>query len=94
MLKIESMVEFATAYRAKLEKGGLERIRKEMENISATHGGKPLALVCFEDLSKPGEWCHRRIFAVYWFEKTGDVVEELPSRRRATPQPPLQEGLF
>jgi hypothetical protein len=34
-------------------------------------------LLCFEDLTKPGLWCHRRPFANWWLENTGEVVPEL-----------------
>jgi hypothetical protein len=41
------------------------------------HDAKGVVLLCFEDLSKPGEWCHRRAFATWWEEQTGEKVEEL-----------------
>jgi hypothetical protein len=36
-----------------------------------------LALLCYEDLSEPGTFCHRRMFAEWWSERTGEKVEEL-----------------
>jgi hypothetical protein len=33
--------------------------------------------LCFEDLTKPGLWCHRQIFARWWTEETGEAVPEL-----------------
>ena len=45
--------------------------------ITEQSGDHRLVLLCFEDLSKPGEWCHRRIFADWWKDITGDHVREL-----------------
>jgi hypothetical protein len=37
-------------------------------------------LLCFEDVHRDGEGaCHRRTFARWWEEQTGEVVEELPA---------------
>lgn len=68
---------FRLAYREALERIGVVRIRRALEAISARHGGTDLVLLCWEDVSK-GASCHRRIFAEWWEEKTGEKVEELP----------------
>ena len=39
--------------------------------------GKDLVLLCYEDLRKPGEWCHRQVFAEWWEKKTGVRIQEL-----------------
>ena len=67
--------EFAGAYRAQLDELGVDRIRALLAPISSEHEGRDLALVCFE---KPGEPCHRRQFAAWWEEQTGEIVAELP----------------
>ncbi|MCP4259111.1 MAG: DUF488 domain-containing protein [Planctomycetes bacterium] len=54
-----------------LDEGQLKEHFKKISN------GKDLVFLCFEDLSKEGEWCHRRMFAEWWQGKTGDKVEEL-----------------
>ena len=36
-----------------------------------------LVLLCFEDLTQPGLKCHRRLFATWWHENTGEAVPEL-----------------
>ena len=36
-------------------------------------------LLCYEDVRKgESDWCHRTMFAKWWFEKTGEVIPELP----------------
>ena len=39
--------------------------------------GKELVLLCFEDIRIPSDWCHRTVFAQWWAEKTGEIIEEL-----------------
>jgi hypothetical protein len=34
-------------------------------------------LLSYEDLTKPGLRCHRRLLANWWLENTGEVVPEL-----------------
>ncbi len=65
---------FEAAYLAELEEAGVEKIGALLERISVEEGGGPLVLLCFE---KPGEVCHRRMFAEFWQERTGVVVPEL-----------------
>ncbi len=64
-------------YLARLEHYGVEAIRQQLLKISAAYDNADLVLLCFEDVLLPGEWCHRRIFADWWFEQTGEIVEEL-----------------
>lgn len=40
--------------------------------------GRDVVLCCYEDVRKPDEWCHRLVFAEWWKEKTGQIIEELP----------------
>ncbi|MFB6643961.1 hypothetical protein ACFCYF_42790 [Streptomyces chartreusis] len=69
--------EFETAYRAQLDERGVEALAARFQQIAVTGGDLRLVLLCFEDLTKPGEWCHRRMFASWWQEKTGAQVREL-----------------
>lgn len=39
--------------------------------------GKELVLLCYEDVRVPGDWCHRTVFAEWWAEQTGELIEEL-----------------
>jgi hypothetical protein len=64
-------------YVAKLEAAGVEAIEASFRELSEAAGGRDLVLLCFEDVEKPGEWCHRNMFSAWWFEKTGQVVREL-----------------
>jgi len=71
--------EFERAYRARLEKAGVDDLRRQLNAISARHAGRDLVLLCFEDVWRDGEdACHRRSFARWWRDQTGELVEELP----------------
>ncbi|MDH6624342.1 hypothetical protein M2271_002144 [Streptomyces sp. LBL] len=69
--------DFTTAYRADLDRLGPERIAARLRQIAEAENDHRLVLLCFEDLSAPRQWCHRRIFAAWWKEATGDAVREL-----------------
>ena len=75
---------FEAGYRADLDRLGAPRIAELLHAITAQTGDHRLVLLCFEDLSK-GDWCHRRTFAQWWQDTTGDAVRELG------PQPPTHE---
>lgn len=59
--------------------------------------GKDVVLCCFEDVRKPGEWCHRLVFAEWWLSRTGEVIPELPDPspvrgiKHEQPKPPEPE---
>lgn len=74
MFGIEDDARFNDAYRKKLDRIGVDRIAAQLERISREEGGRPLVLLCYE--ADPGQ-CHRSAFARWWFEQTGEVVEEL-----------------
>ncbi|TVL91973.1 DUF488 family protein [Streptomyces sp. SAJ15] len=69
--------EFTAAYRADLDQLGPDRIAARLRQITQAEGDHRLVLLCFEDLAKPGLWCHRRVFAAWWKGVTGDEVREL-----------------
>jgi hypothetical protein len=66
--------EFKAGYRARLDRVGVDRLRAQFEAVAADHPGEPLVLLCWE---KPGEPCHRRVFADWWYERTGQDVPEV-----------------
>ncbi|MER6611013.1 DUF488 family protein [Streptomyces sp. NPDC000927] len=73
----KSLPEFTTAYRADLDQCGVQRIAERLKQIAEIERDHRLVLLCFEDLSDPAQWCHRRVFAAWWKEMTGDTVREL-----------------
>jgi hypothetical protein len=77
MFEVDDQSDFRRLYLARLHRLTVTRAAAILRELSEAHGGKPLVLLCFEDLTKPGEWCHRRLFAVFWEEETGEEVPEL-----------------
>ena len=77
LFSIEDEDEFKKLYTQKLDRIGAEKIREMLGKISAQHGGKDVVLLCFEDIRKPGQWCHRRLFSQWWQQQTREEVEEL-----------------
>ena len=71
--------EFEEAYRAQLERESVEHLLERMTAIAAIANASGLALLCYEDVIGTGLQCHRRIFAAWWEEKTGQRVCELGS---------------
>lgn len=69
--------EFTAAYRGDLDRFGAARVADRLRQIAEVEGDHRLVLLCFEDLSDAAQWCHRRIFATWWREATGDAVREL-----------------
>ena len=45
--------------------------------------GKDLVLLCYEDVRNLEDWCHRTMFAQWYCEHTGEIIEELED-----PNPP------
>jgi hypothetical protein len=75
-----NLADFIPAYRAQLDAVGVAAIRKDLAKITSKAPGKEPVLLCFEDIRKPEQWCHRRVFADWWAEQTGEVVDELPEQ--------------
>ena len=72
--------EFTASYRGRLDKFGVDRIRRLLFHIHHDAGiGNGLVLLCYEDVWA-GEKCHRQDFAAWWLDRTGEQVHELPSR--------------
>jgi hypothetical protein len=81
MFSIASDDEFNHEYRKKLGRIGTRRIAAELGAISSEAGGRTLVLLCFERLEGPNDMrCHRRVFARFWEERTGQHVPELGRR--------------
>lgn len=81
---------FKPAYYEKLEGIGTEKIIGMVERLEARakNEGKDLVLLCYEDVRIESDWCHRTVFAEWWAENTGEIIEELPD-----PTPPKEKGL-
>ena len=80
-----NLEDFKKAYYEKLNGIGKDRIINmvmKMERDAAAQG-KDLVLLCYEDVRIPEDWCHRTVFAEWWVENTGEIIEELPD-----PNPP------
>lgn len=84
MLRME-LEPFKKAYYEKLEGIGIDKIINMVQKFDdkANAEGKELVLLCYEDVRIPEDWCHRTIFAQWWAEQTGEIIEEL-----ADPTPP------
>ena len=67
---------FMAGYVERLEKAGAARIGAILERMQ--QGGRDAVLLCYEDIRKPGAWCHRTMFADWWRERTGETIAELP----------------
>lgn len=58
-----------------LDKVGVPRAMQLMQRYIDL--GKPVVFCCYKDVRKPGEWCHRLVFAEWWESRTGELIEEL-----------------
>mgnify|MGYP007069340700 FL=1 len=70
---------YREAYFEKLEEIGADKIIGIVQRMDerAQEEGKTLVLLCFEDIRKPDQWCHRTLFAEWWQKMTGEVINEL-----------------
>lgn len=70
---------FKPAYYEKLENIGTDRIINMVTRLDeqARSEGKELVLLCYEDVRVPEDWCHRTMFAEWWAENMGELIEEL-----------------
>jgi hypothetical protein len=70
--------EFNERFRARLEKTGVAKLQRVFHAISGKHKGQRLVLLCHEQVLGPkAKCCHRRDWAEWWRERTGQVVPEL-----------------
>jgi hypothetical protein len=82
LLEVHDPEEFRRRYRHRLHQRG-RRILDELRELELMYDGWPLLLCCFEDIGKPGAWCHRRVLAGWLSERLG--VASPTSRRWSTP---------
>jgi hypothetical protein len=68
---------FDQMYRDRLDELGVDEAHGLLDDCAERANNERLLLLCFEDLTKPGLRCHRRLFAAWWEENTGYVVPEL-----------------
>ena len=80
-----SEAEFTARYRERLAKVGVDRLRRQFDAISRRHGGARLVCLCFEPV---GQFCHRRVFAEWLQERTGQVVPEVEPAQLHLPTAP------
>lgn len=78
MLAQPTQTAYKRMYIDHLDRAGVDAIRAELAALAATAPGKPLILLCFEDVRKEDQWCHRCMFAEWWQMNTGEVVAEWP----------------
>lgn len=89
MLKMNDS-EYIKHYQKILDKVDLDRLRDDLLFIYKSRGEKDIALLCYE---KPGEFCHRRLFAEWLKEKTGYEVKEYGYTEKKGPDA-VQRTLF
>lgn len=80
----EDRERFEQLYRLRLDSFGPLFFTGMFTEIARKHGKPNLALLCFEDLTQAGEWCHRSMFARWWEHRTGVPVPELDVVRQET----------
>ncbi len=73
-----SEAEFTGRYRQRLDQLDLDALRAQFDAISKRNGHKRVVLLCFEDVHA-GEFCHRRVFADWFQESTGQSVRDVGS---------------
>lgn len=64
--------EYVQKYFERLDRIGVDAITEEM--IKAQGDKENLVLMCYE---KNASECHRRMFAQWWFCRTGEIIEEM-----------------
>jgi len=88
LFSVNERERFEPKFHSQLDAVGVEQILAQLTQLSEDAGGKDLALLCYEDVRKPGEWCHRLCVASWLESRCGLVVEEYPEgdtpRRRAS----------
>ena len=74
--QIENLEEFCKLYYERLDSFGVDKLRERIQYYESL--GKPVVLLCFEDIRKGGSnWCHRSVFAKWWQARTGETIPEL-----------------
>lgn len=78
---------FTEQYHAGLDAVGVDVLASRFRALATAGGDERLVLLCFEDIAKSvDDWCHRRMFADWWEDRTGEAVRELgPTEPGQTP---------
>jgi len=75
----DPQASYTEKYLAQLDRSSdpvmLETRFRQLRTTAGIGDDVPLVILCFE--RKPGEWCHRRLWADWWFRRTGEHVPEL-----------------
>lgn len=86
MKNIMDIEKFRPLYYRRLDGFGFARIEAQIQKFLAY--GKPVALLCYEDIRKgPHNWCHRTIFADWWLKETDERIVELRDDSKFVPEP-------
>lgn len=72
--------EYEREYHNMLAAYGPDVISQRIAKLCENSGRKHVVLLCFDNLAKPGNWCHRSMFADWWLQITGEEVIELGRR--------------
>lgn len=87
LLQINDRDLYEKRYRERLDRIGPDRIQEVLDRFGVN---KPVVLLCYEDVRDLSQWCHRSMFAQWWLEKTGEIVDELPDPSTVRPKHPRQ----
>ena len=77
MIHLSDASSFEEMYRNRLDELGVGGVLDLLTTCVELANNERLVLTCYEDLTKPGLRCHRRLFAAWWQENTGEVAPEL-----------------
>lgn len=75
LTKESNILEYRKEYIAQLENVGINEIKYQL----AMRGKKDIALLCYEkrnDILSGAKFCHRRLFATWYEQKTGISIPE------------------
>lgn len=82
---------FQTRYLQQLDRYGVPHLGGIFTSLDEFGSSRPLILLCFERLNRD-PFCHRRLFAGWWQEHTGQEIPELgakPIRPTTATEPTL-----
>jgi len=77
MLQVKDACTFEGMYRHRLDDLGVVEARRLLDDCAERANNDHLLMLCYEDLTKPGLRCHRRLFSAWWEARTGEAVPEL-----------------
>lgn len=77
ILGVDDQADFTKRFRHRLHRKTPQVIQERFDHLHARYDGRPLVLLCYEDLTKVDQWCHRTIFREWWRDKTGAIIHDL-----------------